>query len=74
MDGHEVARKLRQTPEGKNLLLIAVTGYGQASDRLRSREAGFDDHLVKPINLEKLATLMAATPARDRLTALKLGL
>jgi len=48
MDGYEVAKHLRQTPELKETRLIAITGYGQESDRQRSREAGFDEHLVRP--------------------------
>jgi signal transduction histidine kinase/CheY-like chemotaxis protein len=57
MDGFEVARRLRQEPWGKDVLLIALTGYGQEEDRRRSREAGFDHHLTKPADpavLEKL--------------------
>ena len=53
MDGYELARRLRRaSPTG--LRLVAVTGYGQESDRARSREAGFDAHLVKPIDLDAL--------------------
>lgn len=50
MDGYEVARRLRQFPQLKNLRLIAATGYGQNSDRQRTKEVGFDYHLVKPID------------------------
>ncbi len=53
MDGYEVARRLRAS-HGGSPKLIAVTGYGQASDRRRSREAGFDVHLVKPVDLPDL--------------------
>ncbi|MCP3103995.1 ATP-binding protein [Myxococcus sp. K15C18031901] len=57
MDGYELARHLRrQRPQG--LQLVAVTGYGQESDRQRSREAGFDAHLVKPIDFGALDTLL----------------
>jgi CheY-like chemotaxis protein len=52
MDGAELARRLRALPETANALLVAVTGYGQESDRARAREAGFDHHLVKPIDRE----------------------
>src|SRR5262249_34039382 len=62
MSGYEVARHLRQNPELKNMQLIAVSGYGQETDRTRSQEAGFDAHLVKPVDPQKvqevLATLM----------------
>ena len=51
LNGFEVARRLRQQPMLKNIMLVAMTGYGQESDRKRSREAGFDHHLVKPGDL-----------------------
>ena len=54
MNGHETARRIRQEPGGKNIVLIAVTGYGQEEDRRRSLEAGFDYHLVKPLNFAEL--------------------
>jgi len=58
MDGYELARRLRQIPELKDTRLIAATGYGQDADRQRSEEAGFDYHLVKPIDPEKLQTVL----------------
>jgi PAS domain S-box-containing protein len=58
MDGYEVARRLRRIPELKDTRLIAATGYGQDTDRRRSEEAGFDYHLVKPIDPEKLQTVL----------------
>jgi two-component system, sensor histidine kinase len=58
IDGYEVARRLRRRPELAGLLIVAVTGYGQESDRQRSREAGFDHHLVKPVDLETLRRLL----------------
>lgn len=58
MDGYEVARRLRKMPETKDSLLVAVSGYGQAEDRRRSREAGFDHHVVKPATMEKLSALI----------------
>jgi signal transduction histidine kinase/CheY-like chemotaxis protein len=54
MDGYELAGRLRQLPGLDRLYLIAVTGYGQDADRRRSRAAGFDRHLVKPLDLEVL--------------------
>jgi signal transduction histidine kinase len=54
MDGYELARRLREKPAWCEVRLIAVTGYGQSSDRKRSLEAGFDHHLVKPIGLAAL--------------------
>jgi signal transduction histidine kinase len=53
MDGYELARRIRET-RGAAMRLVAVTGYGQESDRSRSREAGFDAHLVKPVDMEEL--------------------
>jgi two-component system, sensor histidine kinase len=62
MDGYEVARRIRTTPEGGRMRLIALTGYGQQEDRRRSRESGFDAHLVKPIDP---ACLMSALSSSD---------
>ena len=59
MDGYEVARRLRQQPELNDIKLIALTGYGQDSDRQRSYEAGFDYHLVKPVAAQKLEEFLA---------------
>jgi signal transduction histidine kinase/ActR/RegA family two-component response regulator len=59
MDGYEVARRLRRCPGGARMKLVALTGYGQASDRQRSREAGFDTHLVKPVELDTVRALVA---------------
>jgi signal transduction histidine kinase len=61
-DGYEVARRVRLQPWGKQVALIAVTGWGQDSDRRRSGEAGFDGHLVKPVGLERLEQLLADLP------------
>jgi CheY-like chemotaxis protein len=55
MDGYELARRLRELLPARPPTLIAITGYGQASDRARSRTAGFAEHLVKPIMLEEVA-------------------
>jgi CheY-like chemotaxis protein len=55
MDGYEVARKLRASESLKAIKLIALTGYGQADDARRAHEAGFDLHVVKPIDPERLA-------------------
>ncbi len=65
MDGYEVARRLRQTPELNGVMLVALSGYGQADDRRRSHEAGFDEHLLKPVGWEALqATLGRRPPGR----------
>jgi CheY-like chemotaxis protein len=59
IDGHEVARRLRAAPEGRDLVLIALTGYGRPDDARRAREAGFDAHLVKPVDVDELGRLLA---------------
>ncbi len=65
MDGYELARRLREKPALKGLRLVAVTGYGQESDRRRSADAGFDLHLVKPVGRERLREVIHAF-ARER--------
>jgi PAS domain S-box-containing protein len=59
LDGYEVARRLRQDEALKDTLLIAVSGYGDAPSRARGREAGFDHHLVKPIDFDELGRILA---------------
>jgi PAS domain S-box-containing protein len=59
-DGYQVARDLRASPEGASLVIAAVTGYGTADDRLRSEAAGFDYHFVKPIDFERLRTILSS--------------
>jgi signal transduction histidine kinase/ActR/RegA family two-component response regulator len=63
MDGAELARRLRAQPETAHAMLVAVTGYGQDSDRARTREAGFDHHLVKPVDLDRLQAVLDAYAA-----------
>ena len=65
MNGYEVARHLRQQPQTKEVRLIAITGYGQDSDRQRSKEAGFDRHLVKPVDPQKLQDLLSIRVKQD---------
>jgi CheY-like chemotaxis protein len=60
MDGYEVARRLRQHPSLAGAFLVAVTGYSQEEDRRRSREAGFDHYLVKPVDPQVLTLLLAS--------------
>jgi CheY-like chemotaxis protein len=59
LDGYQVAMQLRQEGCGRSARLIAITGYGHEEDRMRSREAGFDHHLVKPIEFRSLVTLLS---------------
>jgi len=60
MDGYEVARRLRARPECREVKLVALTGWGQDEDRRRSRDAGFDLHLVKPVDSDTLQAVLAA--------------
>jgi two-component system CheB/CheR fusion protein len=59
IDGFEVARRLRADPKHHQLTLIALTGYGQQSDRATAINAGFDAHLVKPVRLEQLLAIIS---------------
>jgi signal transduction histidine kinase/CheY-like chemotaxis protein len=63
LDGYEVARRLRLDPDLRGALLVAITGYGKEEDRDRGRAAGFDHHLVKPVDLAALQGLLAGSPA-----------
>ena len=63
IDGYELARRARREPGGARLVLVAVTGYGEAADRARALEAGFDHHFVKPIDLEALRAVLAELAA-----------
>jgi DNA-binding response OmpR family regulator len=58
LSGHEVARRIRRQPHGSTMMLVALTGWGQEEDRRKSSEAGFDHHLVKPVNVEALTRLL----------------
>jgi signal transduction histidine kinase len=60
MDGYELARRLRAAARGAPVRLIAITGYGQEADFGRTKEAGFDAHLVKPVQLERVRALLAS--------------
>ncbi|HEY0590282.1 MAG TPA: ATP-binding protein, partial [Thermoanaerobaculia bacterium] len=63
-DGCEVARRLRQDPRLAGLRLVAISGYGRPEDRARALRAGFDEHLVKPVELERLMATLDA-PVKD---------
>jgi CheY-like chemotaxis protein len=60
LDGHEVCRRVRQQPWGRNMVLIALTGWGQDEDRRKSAEAGFNGHLVKPVDYDQLLQLLSS--------------
>jgi CheY-like chemotaxis protein len=63
LDGYEVCRRLRAQPWGAGVLIVAVTGWGQDSDKRRAREAGFDHHLTKPMDPAALYDLLESRPA-----------
>ena len=60
LNGYEAARRIREQPWGRDMVLIALTGWGQKEDQLRSRDAGFDHHLVKPVRPDDLMNLLAS--------------
>jgi two-component system CheB/CheR fusion protein len=62
VDGHETARRIRQQPWGKDMVLVALTGWGQVEDRRRSKEAGFNHHLVKPADPAVVTKLLSEIP------------
>lgn len=67
MDGFELARRFKQLPECQEMRIVAVTGYGQDHDRRRSASAGFDAHLVKPVDTDQLTKLLREfTSSPDR--------
>ena len=67
MDGYELAARLRDLPELNDLRLFAVTGYGQESDRQKTRAAGFDHHFTKPIDLDAIDAVLAGDMSDDHL-------
>jgi PAS domain S-box-containing protein len=64
MNGIDAARRLRSLPSGERMLVVALTGWGQLSDRARTREAGFDIHLVKPVDPDAIRELLASNSPR----------
>jgi CheY-like chemotaxis protein len=71
VNGYDVCRRIREQPWGKDVVLIALTGWGQESDRSRSQDAGFDHHLVKPVEHEALLNLLASLPVRNSSDSLR---
>jgi two-component system, sensor histidine kinase len=59
LNGYELASRLRAAPETSDMLLVAITGWGQEKDRQRARQAGFDRHLVKPVQLEQIQAILS---------------
>jgi PAS domain S-box-containing protein len=64
LNGYEACRRMRQEPWGKELVLVALTGWGQEEDRRESRNAGFDAHMVKPVDHDALLQFLARLPSR----------
>jgi CheY-like chemotaxis protein/anti-sigma regulatory factor (Ser/Thr protein kinase) len=67
LDGYAAARAIRREPFGDSIFLVAMTGWGQADDKRRALEAGFDAHLVKPATLDALQELFASRQTRNRM-------
>jgi PAS domain S-box-containing protein len=65
LPGYDACRRIRQQPWGRHIVIVALTGWGQAEDRRKSREAGFDAHLVKPVDTAVLSELLAMRRAND---------
>jgi PAS domain S-box-containing protein len=65
LSGYEVCRRVREQPWGKETILIALTGWGQEEDRRKSQEAGFDGHLVKPVDYPALIRLLSSLAGRN---------
>jgi CheY-like chemotaxis protein len=60
LNGYDACRRIREQPWGKNVVMVALTGWGQDEDRRQSKNAGFDHHMVKPVDLAALQALLAA--------------
>jgi CheY-like chemotaxis protein len=67
MDGYEVAQRVRQHPHGRRITLVALTGWGLLVDKQKSEDAGFDHHLVKPVELEVLRRVLNSLPDAARI-------
>jgi len=65
IDGYEVARRMRAMPQGREVLMIALTGYGQSEDRQAALEAGFDRHFVKPVDAQQLLAYVREWRGRE---------
>jgi len=69
LDGYEAARRIRQSPGGKSVLLIALTGWGQEGTRRKALEAGFDFHAVKPVDIDVLKNYITQSRVRRESSA-----
>ena len=66
LNGYDACRRIREQPWGKEMFLIALTGWGQEEDRRRTEEAGFDHHMVKPVDPSLLLEMLACRPSGKR--------
>jgi signal transduction histidine kinase len=66
LNGYDAARRIREQPWGKDMVLVALTGWGQEEDRRKSKEAGFDLHLVKPVDLDLLMERLGSLPSGSK--------
>ena len=66
LNGYDAARQIREQPWGKDMVLVALTGWGKDEDRRKTADAGFDGHLVKPVEYAALTQLLAGFPAAGR--------
>lgn len=64
LSGYEVCRQVRAQPGGAAMVIVALSGWGQAADKQKARDAGFDDHLTKPVEHEALTRTLAVISAR----------
>ena len=64
LNGYQLAKRLRALPATTASILVAVTGWGQASDLQRAKDAGFDEHMVKPVEMDRLEALLGTPPAK----------
>jgi CheY-like chemotaxis protein len=69
MNGYELARHIRKHPYGAGKYLVAVTGWGKDEDKYRSKEAGIDLHLVKPVEADVLLTILESPVLRNKVAA-----
>jgi CheY-like chemotaxis protein len=69
VDGYEVCRQLREQGWGANVHVVALTGWGQAEDRQKSADAGFDEHLVKPVDHHVLGRILAEYAEKRRIAS-----
>ena len=65
LNGLDVCRRIRQQPWGQHIVMVALTGWGQEDDRRKSQEAGFDHHMVKPLEYNELMKLLASLDAKS---------